>query len=78
MRMRRGSTRVRAPKRPVCVKILMLDLLWRAGGATRGGSRGLVLDPSCAARRGNTPGPMMWARLQRWLREVQDGEATID
>ena len=64
--------------RPLCMRRVMLDALWRAAGACHKDAPFTVLPDCLSAMRGRKAGPMVWRRIQRILKEVVDGEATFD
>ena len=71
-----SSTRQRSV-RPLCQRRSLLDMLWRAGGLTYWDAPSVILDDSLIPKRGKTAGPMLWGRLQRVLKDICDGRATI-
>lgn len=62
---------------PLHMRRSLLDMLWRAGGLTYWDAPSVILDDSLIPERGKTAGPMLWGRLQRVLKDVCDGRATI-
>lgn len=62
---------------PLHMRRSLLDMLWRAGGLTYWDAPLVILDDSLIPKRGKTAGPMLWGRLQRVLKDVCDGRATI-
>ena len=74
----KGSSSRRGPVRPLHMQRSLLDMLWRAGGQTYDDARSTMLHDSLAPKRGRTAGKMLWSRVQRTLRDVIDGRATLD
>lgn len=62
---------------PLHMRRSLLDMLWRAGGLTYWDAPLVILDDSLIPKRGKTAGPMLWGRLQRVLKDICDGRATI-
>ena len=63
--------------RPLNMRRLLVDMVWRAGGMTYGDAPFTMLQDSMVPQRGRTAGPMLWRRIQNTLKDVLDGRATL-